>query len=85
MYSIPSEWDYLINPVKSCPLYDHLLSVLLKSEAFQLIQSENAWLYKYLSKHSGAKINSIASAAELYETLLIEGVFNDLEYVQQNV
>lgn len=81
VHSIPRKFDTLIDPAKPCPRYDYLYSELLKTKAFQLIQSNNQWLYNYLSEKSGECIDDIISAAELYNILLTEGIFLNLEYV----
>lgn len=82
VHTIPEEEDALIWPHKPCPAYDYLMAQLFKTKQFELIASENAGLYKYLTDNSGFSVTGIQNAADLYDVLLIEGIFYNKTYVR---
>lgn len=61
---------------KPCPSYDRAYENLYKSEKLQIINQQNAELYKYLTKNTGNNISTVLKVESLYNTLEIQELNN---------
>ncbi|KAI4454705.1 acid phosphatase-related [Holotrichia oblita] len=76
VHTIPVKEDYLVAMQKSCPKYDALLDNLLKSKEFVELNYKFRNVMNYVSRHSGAIIDSFEKLEYIYNTLFIESINN---------
>lgn len=79
VHTIPETEDSLLAAKKLCPRYNYEYSQLLQSPKFKKIDLDNAKLYKYLTKNTGRKIDSLQQLEYLYDCLRIEVRYNEIE------
>ncbi|KAJ8972001.1 hypothetical protein NQ314_000432 [Rhamnusium bicolor] len=68
--------DAVLAAKKPCPKYDQLSKQLFKSEFFRNISHINHDLYAYLTRYSGQTVSTLETLEYLYNTLLIETMYN---------
>lgn len=76
VHTMPESQDVVLAAKKSCPVYDHELKKLYKSQEFKAIDKQNMAIYKYLTAHAGKTINSLQSVQNIYSCLHIEELYN---------
>lgn len=76
IHTIPDTEDYLLLAQKFCPKYTKLTRDLLKSPHFRNISHQLHDLYSYLTRYSGSTISDLEHLEYLYNTLLIENIYN---------
>ncbi|CAD6992511.1 unnamed protein product [Ceratitis capitata] len=59
-----------------CPAYEYARSALMSSITFQQLNQRYQYLYDYLSKYSGRKIETLESVQRMNNTLFIESLYN---------
>lgn len=76
VHTMPEKMDDTLAAKKSCPVYDHELKNLYKSEEFKAYDKKLFPIYSYLTMHSGKKVNSLQSVQNIYSCLHIEEIYN---------
>ena len=76
VHTLPVEEDIILSNHPPCPKYDKLFQALMNSSEIRDLNKKYDWVYKYATEHSGKVIDSIGSAAYLYDTLHIETIYN---------
>ncbi len=76
VHTMPVEEDSLLTNHAKCPRFEAMLEQLLESEEVRKINQDNAWLFEYLTEHSGMNITDMMKVNFLYDTLFIETVYN---------
>lgn len=59
-----------------CQKYDEEFKNVMKSDSIKKINEENKELYKYLTEHTGQKVDTVGKVELLYNTLEIELLHN---------
>ncbi|KAJ8951125.1 hypothetical protein NQ318_021569 [Aromia moschata] len=76
VHTAPETEDAMVAGKKPCPKYDLLQKQLFKTNYFRNISHINHDLYAYLTKYTGETISTLESLEFLYNTLLIETIYN---------
>eukprot|EP00092_Neocalanus_flemingeri_P066447 GFUD01080948.1.p1 GENE.GFUD01080948.1~~GFUD01080948.1.p1 ORF type:complete len:411 (-),score=130.18 GFUD01080948.1:107-1339(-) len=77
VHTVPGQWDTLLATNQAgCPRLTQLRKELEDGPFMKSIYEDNKDLFEYISKHSGWSIKSIERLDEIYDTLLIEDLYN---------
>ncbi|CAG9814827.1 unnamed protein product [Phaedon cochleariae] len=76
IHTTPEIQDALLAGKKPCPKYEKLQKLLFRSEYFRNISHQNHDLYAYLTRYSGETISNLETTEYLYNTLMIETIYN---------
>lgn len=76
VHTMPESQDGILAAKKLCPIYDEALKTLYKTEEFKTFDRQFTPIYKYLTLHTGKKVDSIQSAQNIYNCLFIEELYN---------
>ena len=77
VHTIPVQSDFLLSSTHSaCPRLTDLREEVTASDWLREQYEENRELLQYLSDHSGEKIDSVLQLDWLYDTLLVEQLYN---------
>lgn len=77
VHTVPQAEDLLLNPGHSaCPRLTSLRQELEQGEYIRGLMEDNAELLKYLEANTGDKITRVCQVDWLYDTLLIESIYN---------
>lgn len=76
VYTMPRRMDHILAADRPCPRYKIARKNVEKSDEICALNKRLKPLYKYLTKNSGKKVNSIVNVRRLYNTLYIEELKN---------
>ncbi|XP_018565963.1 testicular acid phosphatase homolog isoform X1 [Anoplophora glabripennis] len=76
IHTVPETEDAILSAKKPCPKYNLLQQQLFKSDYFRNITHRNHDLYAYLTRYSGTTISTLETLEFLYNTFLIETLYN---------
>lgn len=77
VHTVPVPEDSLLSMGSICPRADALVKDLIKTDpTLKSLDEDNAWLYKYLTNHTGQDVSNLTSVGYIYDTLNIERRYN---------
>lgn len=76
VHTMPLDQDNIIANHAICPKYKKLFEALSDDPEIADIIAKNDWIFKYLSKHTGQKVENLLDIDYLYDTLFIENLYN---------
>ena len=77
VHTLPMEEDNIISSHANCPRLKKMMENVAANDPTILnIISQNDWVFKYLTNHTGAKITNLLDIDYLYDTLFIENLYN---------
>lgn len=76
VHTMPQEEDNVISSHCKCPKYEQLKDNVFEDPRLKSIQSQNQWLFDYLTKHTGQNVTDLWDIDYLFDTLYIESVYN---------
>lgn len=74
IHVVSTENGYLIDQRTKCARYSKLLDRYLKSRKINRIWKKHRSLIKYLEKHSGRRMNSLADVSKIVDILRVENL-----------
>ena len=74
--TVPADIDVILNPLKPCPAYKYYAKRLFETEEFKLLHEKHQKLFNYISKESGETIKDIWDVQNIYDTLIVQDLFN---------
>jgi len=76
IHTVPVSEDALLSSHADCPRFTELHQEVIKSQFMRDLYSKNRDLFHYISLHSGMNITDIVRLDYIYDTLLIERIYN---------
>jgi len=76
IHTLPQSEDSLLSSHAVCPRFSELLREVANSAFMKHLYNDNRDLFKYLSEHTGSNITDISHLDYIYDTLLIENIYN---------
>jgi len=76
VHTVAAEEDYLLSSHADCPRFFTLHDQVLQGSFMQDIYKDNEELFNIVSQNSGVNITDIVHLDYLYDTLLIESIYN---------
>jgi len=77
VHTVPQQWDNLLsNHHTQCPRLNHMREQLWESQYMKSLYEDNKDLFDYISKHSGFDIKTVEKLDWVYDSLLIETLYN---------
>lgn len=76
IHTIPRHLDSVVACKPPCLAFDYLTENLLRTKEFMLLKPRLNAIYDYLTEHAGQPIDSIKAVRELYDTILVQNIYN---------
>ena len=77
VHTVPQQWDTLLsNKHAQCPRLTHIREQLQDSQFMKSLYEDNKDLFDYISKHSGWEIKTVEKLDWVYDSLLVEYIYN---------
>jgi len=77
VHTVPEQWDNLLsNHHTECPRLTKMRKELKDSPYMKSLYEDNKDLFDYISEHSGWSIKSVEKLDWIYDTLLVEMIYN---------
>ncbi|XP_065372417.1 prostatic acid phosphatase isoform X3 [Calliphora vicina] len=76
VHTQPEKTDAVLAGKAACPAFEYALSALKDSPEMQTLNDRYAYLYNYLSKYAGIKIDSLEAVQRINNTFFIEELYN---------
>lgn len=76
IHTVPQTEDYLLSSHADCPRFVQLHEEIEQGKFMQDIYDENKELFQYISTNAGENITDIVHLDYIFDTLLIESIYN---------
>jgi len=76
VHTVPQHEDDLLSSHADCPRFDELQKEIATGQFMRDIFVKNRDLFEYISTHAGENITDIVRLDYIYDTLLIENIYN---------
>jgi len=76
VHTLPLNQDSVLGEKAECPRADQLLNEVLEGKEMKQILESHSELLKYISEHSGRPVTNVMELDYLYDTLLVETIYN---------
>jgi len=76
VHTLPLNQDSVLGEKADCPRAEQLLNEVLEGKEMKKILESHSELLDYISKHSGRPMTNVMELDYLYDTLLVETIYN---------
>jgi len=76
VHTLPLNQDSVLGEKAECPRAEQLLNEVLEGEEMKRILESHSELLDYISEHSGRPVTNVMELDYLYDTLLVETIYN---------